>query len=214
MDFQLNDEQLHLKKSVREFAEREILPNVMKWDEAGEFPLATIKELGKLGMLGTIFPVEYGGAGMGYVEYVTVIEELSRVDGSVGIIVAAHTSLGSNHIFRRGQRVPEKEIHPEAGERRVYRRVGTDRAVLGLGRGQRAYDRNQGQGRVGSERHQDVHHQRTLRRRAGRACGHRSSRAHSWAFCIHRRERHEGVSSWQKREQARPAGERHGGTDF
>src|SRR6266699_4374871 len=67
LDFQLNDEQLHLKKTVREFAEREIAPNVMKWDEACEFPLATIKELGKLGLLGIIFPPEYGGAGMGYV---------------------------------------------------------------------------------------------------------------------------------------------------
>jgi alkylation response protein AidB-like acyl-CoA dehydrogenase len=78
LDFQLNDEQLHLKRSVREFAEREILPHVMKWDEAGEFPLCTIQELGKLGLLGIIFPVEYGGAGMGYVEYITAIEELSR----------------------------------------------------------------------------------------------------------------------------------------
>jgi len=102
LDFQLNEEQLHLKKSVREFAEREIKPHVMTWDEAGEFPLATVKELGKLGLLGTIFPPEYGGAGMGYVEYVTAIEELSRVDGSVGIIVAAHTSLCSNHIFLAG----------------------------------------------------------------------------------------------------------------
>ncbi len=92
MDFQLSDEQQQLKKSVREFAEREIAPNVMKWDEACEFPLATVKELGKLGLLGTVFPSEYGGAGMGYVEYVIAIEELSRVDGSVGIIVAAHTS--------------------------------------------------------------------------------------------------------------------------
>ncbi len=108
MDFQLNDEQLQLKKSVREFAEREIAPNVMKWDEAGEFPLATIKELGKLGLLGTIFPTEYGGPGMGYVEYVTTIEELSRIDGSVGIIVAAHTSLCSNHIFLVGNDYQKK----------------------------------------------------------------------------------------------------------
>src|SRR5258708_18971888 len=83
LDFQLNEEQWQLKKTVREFAEREILPNVMKWDEACEFPLDIIKELGKLGLMGTIFPAEYGGAGMGYVEYVTAIEELSRVDGSV-----------------------------------------------------------------------------------------------------------------------------------
>jgi hypothetical protein len=109
LDFQLNDEQLHLKKSVREFAEREILPHVMEWDEAGQFPLATIKELGKLGLLGTIFPTEYGGPGMGYIEYVTTIEELSRVDGSVGIIVAAHTSLCSNHIFLAGNEEQKKK---------------------------------------------------------------------------------------------------------
>ena len=109
LDFQLNEEQLQLRKSVREFAEREILPNVMKWDEAGEFPLSTIKELGKLGLLGTIFPAEYGGAGMGYVEYVMAIEELSRVDGSVGIIVAAHTSLCTNHIFLAGSDAQKKK---------------------------------------------------------------------------------------------------------
>ena len=109
MDFQLNEEQLHLKKSVREFATREIAPNVMHWDEASEFPLATIKELGKLGLMGAIFPHEYGGAGMGYVEYVTAIEELSRVDGSIGIIVAAHTSLCSNHIFIAGNDAQKKK---------------------------------------------------------------------------------------------------------
>src|SRR6266705_2114397 len=109
LDFQLNEEQLQLKKSVREFAEREIRPNVMKWDEAGEFPLATIKELGKLGFLGMVFPPGYSGAGMGYVEYVTAIEELSRVDGSVGIIVAAHTSLCSNHIFLAGNEAQKKK---------------------------------------------------------------------------------------------------------
>jgi alkylation response protein AidB-like acyl-CoA dehydrogenase len=109
LDFQLNEEQQHLKKSVREFAEREIAPNVMKWDEASEFPLATVKELGKLGLLGIVFPSEYGGAGMGYVEYVTAIEELSRVDGAVGIIVAAHTSLCSNHIFLAGNEEQKKK---------------------------------------------------------------------------------------------------------
>ena len=109
MDFQLSDEQQQLKKTVREFAEREILPNVMKWDEACEFPLATVKELGTLGLLGTVFPTEYAGAGMGYVEYVIAIEELSRVDGSVGIIVAAHTSLCSNHIFLAGCEAQKKK---------------------------------------------------------------------------------------------------------
>jgi alkylation response protein AidB-like acyl-CoA dehydrogenase len=113
VDFQLNDEQLHLKKSVREFAEREIAPNVRKWDDAAEFPLSTIKELGKLGLMGVIFPPELGGAGMGYVEYATAVEELSRVDGSVGIIVAAHTSLCSNHIFLAANDVQKKKYIPK-----------------------------------------------------------------------------------------------------
>src|SRR6478609_4333911 len=109
MDFQLTDEQLQLKKSLREFAEREILPNVMKWDEANHFPLETIKELGRMGVLGMIFPTEYGGAGLGYIEYVIAIEELSRVDVSVGIIVAAHNSLCSNHIFKFGNDAQKKK---------------------------------------------------------------------------------------------------------
>ena len=113
MDFQLSDEQQQLKKTVREFAEREIAPNVMKWDEASEFPLATIKELGKLGIMGTIFPAELGGAGMGYIEYATEIEELSRVDGSIGIIVAAHTSLCTNHIFKAGNDAQRKRFVPK-----------------------------------------------------------------------------------------------------
>jgi hypothetical protein len=113
LDFQLNEEQLQLKKTVRNFAESEIAPNVMRWDEAGEFPLATIKELGKLGLMGIIFPPEYGGAGMGYVEYVTSVAELSRVDGSVGIIVAAHTSLCSNHIYVAGNEAQKKKYIPK-----------------------------------------------------------------------------------------------------
>src|SRR6202171_3892610 len=113
LDFQLNEEQLQLKKTVRDFAESEIAPHVMTWDEAGEFPLATIKELGKRGLMGIIFPPEYGGAGMGYVEYVTAVAELSRVDGSVGIIVAAHTSLCSNHIYVAGNEAQKKKYVPK-----------------------------------------------------------------------------------------------------
>jgi alkylation response protein AidB-like acyl-CoA dehydrogenase len=113
LDFQLNEEQQHLKKSVREFAEREILPNVMKWDEESHFPMETVKEIAKLGLMGSIFPAEYGGAGMGYVEYVTIIEELSRVDGSIGIIVAAHTSLCSNHIWIAGSEEQKRKYIPK-----------------------------------------------------------------------------------------------------
>jgi alkylation response protein AidB-like acyl-CoA dehydrogenase len=113
LNFQLNDEQSDLRKTVREFAEREIRPHVMEWDEASQFPLDTIKELGKLGLMGIIFPAEYAGAGMGYVEYVIAIEELSRVDGSVGIIVAAHTSLCSNHIFIAGSEEQKRKYIPK-----------------------------------------------------------------------------------------------------
>ena len=113
MDFQFSDEQLQLKRSIREFAQREIAPNVMKWDQASEFPLATVKQLGKLGLMGVIFPTEYGGAGLGYVEYALAIEELSRVDGSVGIIVAAHNSLCTNHIFIAGNEEQKGKYIPK-----------------------------------------------------------------------------------------------------
>jgi alkylation response protein AidB-like acyl-CoA dehydrogenase len=113
LNFQLNEEQQQLKKSVREFAEREIAPNVMKWDEESHFPMETVKEMGKLGLMGSIFPTEYGGAGMGYVEYVTIIDELSRVDGSIGIIVAAHTSLCSNHIWIAGNEEQKRKYIPK-----------------------------------------------------------------------------------------------------
>jgi len=102
VDFTFTEEQKHLRKSVREFAEGEIGPHVMEWDEASHFPLELLPKLAEMGLLGVIFPEEYGGAGLGYVEYVIVIEELSRVDGSVGLFVAAHNSLCSNHIYKFG----------------------------------------------------------------------------------------------------------------
>jgi alkylation response protein AidB-like acyl-CoA dehydrogenase len=102
VDFEYTPEQVQLRREVREFAAAEIAPHVMEWDENQIFPLEVVKKLGQLGYMGAIFPEEYGGAGLGYVEYSIIIEELSRVDGSVGIIVAAHTSLCSNHIYKAG----------------------------------------------------------------------------------------------------------------
>jgi hypothetical protein len=110
--FVLTEEQEHLRREIREFAAREIAPNVMAWDEASEFPLATIKKLGTMGLLGVIVPPEYGGAGMGYVDYVLAVEELSAVDGSIGIIVAAHNSLGTNHIFLAGNEAQKRKYVP------------------------------------------------------------------------------------------------------
>ncbi len=102
MDFSFTDEQQQLRRTVREFAEAEIAPHVMEWDEASRFPSEIIPKLADLGLLGVIFPEKYGGSGFGYIEYVIAIEELSRVDGSAGIIVAAHNSLCTNHIYKFG----------------------------------------------------------------------------------------------------------------
>jgi alkylation response protein AidB-like acyl-CoA dehydrogenase len=102
MNFELNEEQEQIKYSIREFAESEIRPHIMEWDETQHFPEELRPQLAELGLLGVIFPEEYGGAGMGYVEYATIIEELGRVDGSVGLSVAAHNSLCSNHIYQFG----------------------------------------------------------------------------------------------------------------
>jgi alkylation response protein AidB-like acyl-CoA dehydrogenase len=102
VNFSLTDEQQQLRRSIREFAEGEIAPHVMAWDEVSHFPSEIMPKLAEMGLLGVIFPEQYGGAGLGYIEYVIAIEELSRVDGSVGIIVAAHNSLCSNHIFKFG----------------------------------------------------------------------------------------------------------------
>jgi alkylation response protein AidB-like acyl-CoA dehydrogenase len=113
LDFQLTDEQLQLRKSIREFAESEIAPHVMEWDEASHLPPQLIQQMGKMGLMGSIFPAEYGGAGLGYMEYAIVVEELSRVDGSVGITVAAHTSLCSNHIFQAGNEQQKRKYIPK-----------------------------------------------------------------------------------------------------
>jgi alkylation response protein AidB-like acyl-CoA dehydrogenase len=109
VDFSFTDEQNQLRRSIREFAEGEIAPHVMEWDEASKFPIEIMPKLAEMGLLGVIFPEQYGGAGLGYVEYVIAIEELSRIDGSVGIIVAAHNSLCSNHIFKFGTEEQKKK---------------------------------------------------------------------------------------------------------
>ncbi len=102
MIFGLTEEQESLRKEIRAFAAREVAPHVSEWDERSEFPHDVVKKMGAMGLMGIIFPEELGGSGMGYVEYVLAIEELSRVDGSVGIIVASHNSLCTNHLMLGG----------------------------------------------------------------------------------------------------------------
>jgi alkylation response protein AidB-like acyl-CoA dehydrogenase len=107
--FTLTEDQEALRREIRDFAAREIAPNVLRWDEASEFPHDVVRQLGQMGLLGIIFPPEYGGAGLGYTDYMLAIEELSAVDGSIGIIVAAHNSLCTNHIFLAGSEAQKKK---------------------------------------------------------------------------------------------------------
>jgi alkylation response protein AidB-like acyl-CoA dehydrogenase len=102
MDFQLTEMQRMTQQMVREFAEKEILPYAASWDEDCEFPREVIRKLADLDLLGVIFPQTYGGAELDYVTYALIVEELSRADGSIGIIVASHTSLCANHIYGAG----------------------------------------------------------------------------------------------------------------
>ncbi|MBV9081493.1 MAG: acyl-CoA dehydrogenase family protein [Acidobacteriaceae bacterium] len=113
MDFEFTPEQIQLRKSVRDFAEKEIAPHVLDWDEDQTFPLDTIRKAGELGFMGAIFPEELGGAGLGYIEYAIVIEELARVDPSVALIIAAHNSLCTNHIFLAGSEEQKKKYIPK-----------------------------------------------------------------------------------------------------
>jgi len=109
MDFELNEEQQQIKRTIREFAEGELAPHVMEWDEAAHFPVELQPKFAELGIMGVLFPEEYGGAGMGYIEYATIIEELARVDPSIGLAIAAHNSLGAGHIFIAGNEAQKRK---------------------------------------------------------------------------------------------------------
>ena len=111
--FTLTEDQQALRREIRDFAAREIAPNVLRWDEASEFPHDVVRQLGQMGLLGVIFPPELGGAGLGYTDYMLAIEELSAVDGSIGIIVAAHNSLCTNHIFLAGNDAQRAKYIPK-----------------------------------------------------------------------------------------------------
>ena len=102
MDFEETAEQAHLRKTVREFAEAELAPHALEWDAGQIFPREAIRQAAGLGYMGSIFPEEFGGAGLGYIEYAIIVEELARIDPAVALIVAAHTSLCTNHIYSAG----------------------------------------------------------------------------------------------------------------
>ena len=113
MDFEYSAEQIQLRKSIRDFAGAELAPHVLHWDENQIFPLDAIKKAGQLGLMGAIFPEDLAGAGFGYIEYSIIIEELARVDPSVALIIAAHNSLCTNHIYLAGNEEQRRKYIPK-----------------------------------------------------------------------------------------------------
>lgn len=112
MNFDLNENQKMIAQMVRDFAEKEIRPNFMDWDETQEFPVHVFKKLGELGLMGVFIPEEYGGSGFGYDEYITVVSEIAKVCGSIGLSVAAHNSLCTGHIYYHGSEAQKKKYLP------------------------------------------------------------------------------------------------------
>ncbi len=112
MEFQQNELTAQVASTARDFARLHIKPFVMEWDESQTFPLAVFKEMGKLGLMGVLVPEKYGGAGLGYFEYIAIIEELSKVCGSVGLSLAAHNSLCTGHILQFGSEVQKEKYLP------------------------------------------------------------------------------------------------------
>lgn len=112
MNFELNENQKMIAQMVRDFAEKEIRPHFMEWDETQEFPVQVFKKLGELGLMGIFIPEEYGGSGFGYDEYITVVSEIAKVCGSIGLSVAAHNSLCTGHIYYHGSEEQKKKYLP------------------------------------------------------------------------------------------------------
>jgi alkylation response protein AidB-like acyl-CoA dehydrogenase len=113
MNFEYNETQSMIAQSIKEFAEKNIRPNIMEWDEEQIFPVDLFKKLGEMGFMGVLVPEEYGGSGLGYHEYITVVEEISKVDPSIGLSVAAHNSLCTNHILTFGNEEQKKKWLPK-----------------------------------------------------------------------------------------------------
>ncbi|MFN8775275.1 MAG: acyl-CoA dehydrogenase [Flavobacteriales bacterium] len=112
MDFTKTENHLMIAQMVRDFAEKEIRPHVMEWDETQTFPREVFRKMGELGLMGVLVPESYGGSGLGYNEYISVIEEVAAVCGSVGLSLAAHNSLCTNHIYEFGNEQQKQKYLP------------------------------------------------------------------------------------------------------
>lgn len=113
MNFALNENQKMIAETIRDFGTKHMRPYIMEWDEAQTFPVELFKKLGELGLMGVLVPAEYGGAGLGYFEYVTAIDEISQIDPSIGLSVAAHNSLCTGHIMVFGNEEQKRKYLPK-----------------------------------------------------------------------------------------------------
>jgi alkylation response protein AidB-like acyl-CoA dehydrogenase len=115
----MNNDLKMIAETARDFAEKKIRPNIMEWDESQTFPKDLFHELGEMGFMGIVIPEEYGGSGLGYHEYVTILDEISQVDPSIGLSVAAHNSLCTNHIYEFGNEEQRKKWLPQLASGKV-----------------------------------------------------------------------------------------------
>jgi alkylation response protein AidB-like acyl-CoA dehydrogenase len=113
VNFEQTDNQKMIAEMVRDFGSKEIKPKMMEWDESQEFPIQLFRKMGALGLMGVLIPEEYGGAGFGYLEYITAISEVSKIDGSIGLSMAAHNSLCSNHILQFASEEQKRKYLPK-----------------------------------------------------------------------------------------------------
>ncbi len=113
MEFGMTENQVMIAQMIKDFGAKEIKPKMMEWDETQEFPVAVFKKLGELGLMGVLVPQEYGGSEFGYHEYVTTIVEISKIDSSIGLSVAAHNSLCTGHILQFGTEAQKKAWLPK-----------------------------------------------------------------------------------------------------
>src|SRR5438876_6120439 len=120
MDFNLSDNNLEIQKLAREFSQNKIAPVAMKYDESQDFPWDIVNELGEMGFLGIIFPEEYGGAGLTILDYAIIVEEISKADPSIGLTVASHNGLCTNHIYMfANEELKKKYIHELASGKKL-----------------------------------------------------------------------------------------------
>ena len=171
----LSDDHELIRRTARDFATGEVAPIAEELDREKRFPYELVAKLGALGMMGIPFPERYGGAGRDTLAYALVVEELARVDSSVAITLCAHTSLGTQPIWRFGSEEQRERWLPRAVLRTAARRVRPDRAGSGLRRGQHQDARRAARRRMGDRRRQAVHHERR-HRHLGARLDHRRHR--------------------------------------